>query len=300
MKCVNRSVGASFLSARPIVPPFASHSGFSLVMSSEEKELICRPYVEEGILEESILESWKNKSYDRLLSPYIRQSDIIVIDHGYNDAFTLENEVMQQEADVDWESRDKFTFVGAFNCLYDFIKQENPNAIVLIGGYFQSSCTISYTIRGQYVEKVCGWIADHYSLPLLDVWNYTNIPDGYMPESATYLDEINASYGKNFTKIWKDSEGNITYFQKFCPDGVHPFSDPTGESNALLNDIVCELLKDCLVAEDQDSEQGIDDASFYESCPKLYGIDGTHRNALGQNLNIVRYPDGHVSIVVIK
>ncbi|MBR0038021.1 MAG: hypothetical protein IJP70_10360 [Bacteroidales bacterium] len=90
------------------------------------------------------------------------------------------------------------------------------------------------------------WISEHYGIPLLDSWNYTDIPDGYIPNSSTYLSELNEAYGTSFKSVYPDSEGNITYFQKFCPDGVHPFSDPTGESDRILNDITSNLLDSIL------------------------------------------------------
>lgn len=300
MKCINKSIGASFLSAKAINPPFTDYAGNSLMMSSEEKESICRPYVDEGELDSLLLETWKKRSYDQLLKPYIKEADIIIVDHGYNDAFVLGDETKQKEEDIDWNSKDKTTFIGAFNCLYDFIKSENPDAIIMIGGYFQNTCTFAYTIRGKYVETISKWIATHYQLPLLDVWNYNNIPNGFEPNSSAYFDEINADYGTSFQKLWADADGNVTYFQKFCPDGVHPFTDPTGESDAKLNAIVLGLLQKRLLGDGGNQELGIDNVMTdkpLSTAVGVYSIDGIRRRCLGKNINIIHYSDGSIKKV---
>lgn len=243
LTCINKALGASFLCMKPITPPFYYHTGLSLSTSSEEKGVLCQQYLDKGELDDEFLSAWKEASYDkRIGGGILEDADIIIIDHGYNDGDILEEEIKQSYSDIDWNSKDRTTFIGAFNYLYDIIKRNNPNAIVMIGGYFQNTCTFSYTKRGKYVSTICKWIADHYNIPLLDVWNYTNIPDGYIQNSENYLNELNEKYGTNYKKIFEDQNGNITHFQKFCPDGVHPFTDPTGESDKILNEIFYKLI----------------------------------------------------------
>ena len=238
MRCQNQSVGASSLCAWTDEMGFDSAtSGLSLMMTSQEKEQAFRPYVERGELTEERLDFWKSRSYDIRVLPYIKEADIIVVDHGYNDPVSMEKLYNGGEEGVDWSSDDRTDFVGAFNCLYRLIRENNPDALVIIGGYFQNTCTLSYFKRGIWVSAVLTWMARHYHLPLLDVWNYTDIPDGYMPDSGRYLDELNAKYGTSFKKYQPDTNGNITYFQKFCPDAVHPYSDPSGESDRVLDEV---------------------------------------------------------------
>ena len=232
MTCRNHSIGASFLSIRPFSPDeeIEDHTGYALSMSSAEKEELYQPWLQEGRIDRHRLDVWKFSSYDRRIIEYLDSTDIIVIDHGFNDAYnTLQAEYERGRDSVDWNSEDRSTFIGAFNYVYHRIKEVKPEAIVAIGGYFQNTCSVMP--RGRYVSEVSTWIAEHYDLPLLDIWNYTDVPDGYMPNSADYLEKLNQTYGKEFYPRWTDDEGNITYYQMYCPDGIHPWSDPTGHSD---------------------------------------------------------------------
>ncbi len=243
MKCINKAVGASFLCQWSEDYDFQkTSSGLSLSMSSDEKETMFRKYVENDSITEETLDFWKKSSYDYLLLPYVRNADIVVIDHGYNDNFSLQKIYDEGEANIDWNTDDRTSFIGAFNFIYRLIRDNNPEAKVILGGYFQDKCTTDYFIRGKWTATVLTWMARHYDLALLDVWNYTDIPDGYMPDSQDYLSLLNEQYGKSFEKLFPDEDGNITWFQKFCPDGVHPYSDPTGHSDQTLNRIFSDML----------------------------------------------------------
>ena len=243
--CINKAVGSSYLCKWSDNLTFHEYaSGLSLTMSAAEKEAMFRKYVNDGVITEERLNFWKSTSYETLLLPYVKDVDIVVIDHGFNtpDHDSTEKLYNEGEANIDWDSEDRTDFIGAFNFIYQLIKSNNPNALVIIGGYFQNSCTIGFFKRGLWASYVLTWMANHYHLPLLDTWNYTGIPDGYIPDSQNYLAELNAKYGTAFEKLYPDKDGNITYYQKFCPDGWHPFSDPTGESDKVLNDIFTKLL----------------------------------------------------------
>ena len=243
MTCRNHSIGASFLSIRPFNPDeeIESHTGYALSMSSDEKEELYHPWLEEGRITRHQLDVWKFSSYDSRIIEYLDSTDIIVIDHGFNDANnTLQAEYERGIEAVDWNSEDRSTFIGAFNYVYNRIKEIKPEVIIAIGGYFQN--TSSVMPRGRYVSEVSTWIAEHYDLPLFDVWNYADVPDGFVPNSADYFDNLNTTYGTNFHPIEADEEGNISYYQMFCPDNVHPWSDPTGHSDHVLDSIFTEIM----------------------------------------------------------
>lgn len=287
MTCLNHAIGESFVAERTFTVP-ARHSGFSLSMSMEEKDSAYRHLVEEGIIDKHQLDVWKFTSYDNRMLPFLQDVDIVIIDHGYNDAFTLKDESALDC--VDWESEDRKTFVGAFNFIYRKIKETNPNVVIAIGGYFQNTCTFSYTVTGKHVSQVLTAIAEHYNLPLLDVWNYTGIEDGHIPDSEHYFDELNARYGTEFYNQFPDENGNITYFQKFCPDGVHPFSDPTGESDRMLDEIFTKLLAEKLsplLGEGKVQEEP-------SSATAVYSASGSAVATPQKGLNIIRMSDGTV------
>lgn len=243
MTCRNYSIGASFLSIRPFNTDeeIESHTGYALSMSSEEKEELYQPWLQEGRITRHQLDVWKFSSYDKRIIEYLDSTDIIVIDHGFNDASnTLQAEFERGNEAVDWSSEDRSTFIGAFNYVYNRIREVKTDAIIVIGGYFQNTCSVMP--RGRYVSEVSTWIAEHYDLPLLDVWNYTDVPDGYVPNSANYLENLNSNYETDFYPRWTDDQGNISYYQMYCPDGIHPWSDPTGHSDLVLDSIFTAIM----------------------------------------------------------
>lgn len=247
LKCINKSISDSYVHFNEAYthPPFSRHYGLSLSLSSGEKEVLYRKYVDNGTLAGSLLKKWKNASYDKVILPYIKDVDIVVFDHGYNDGDILEEEMVDDD-NMDWNSEDRRTFIGSFNYLYHKMISANPSVKVIIGGYFQNKCTMRYLKRGYYLSNILEKIGEHYDLPVLDVWNYVDIPDGYIPNSAGYLEQLNREYGTSYELKFSDEEGNVSYFQKFCPDGVHPFSDPTGTSDHILDEVFTNLLRQIL------------------------------------------------------
>lgn len=296
MECQNNAMGASFLAELVFTEP-KTHSGYSLSMSRSEKDSAYSHLVDAGIIEKHQLDVWKFTSYDNRMTPYLADADIVIIDHGYNDAFTIKNESGIDEKDIDWTSEDKKTFIGAFNFIYRKIKEANPNIIVAIGGYFQNTCTFDYTVAGIHLSKVLTTIAKHYDLPLLDAWNYTGIQDGHIPNSKNYLAELNEKYGTDYKNKFPDAEGNITYFQKFCPDAVHPFSDPTGESDKLLDDIFTRLLPERLLPYLSDITEI---ETMQPTVTGIYTIGGCKTDTPTRGINIVKMSDGTARKILVK
>ena len=294
MVCINKAVGSSFLCQWSDDLTFHDYvSGLSLTMSAAEKEAMFRKYVNDGVITEERLDFWKSTSYESLLLPYVKDVDIVVIDHGFNtpDEYSTEKLCYEGEASIDWASDDRTSFIGAFNFIYQLIKSANPDALVVIGGYFQNSCTISHSKRGLWASHVLTWIAHHYHLPLLDTWNYTGITDGYIPDSQNYLAELNRKYHTHFEKLWPDEDGNITYYQKFCPDGWHPFSDPTGNSDRVLNQVFTKLFSD--IVGNNITALNID--TIHER--KYFGINGIEMQQQHKGALIVKDRNGSRKLI---
>lgn len=297
MTCQNNAMGASFLAELPFTIP-QEHSGYSLSMSTSEKDSAYSHLVTTGIISQHRLNVWKFTSYDNRVTPFLKDVDIVIIDHGYNDHFTTKYESSLNENEINWDSEDKRTFIGAFNFIYRKIKEINPNILIAIGGYFQNTCTFSYTISGYHTSKVLTMIANHYKIPLLDTWNYVGIKDGHIPNSSTYFQELNEKYKTTYYNQFPDSEGNITYFQKFCPDGVHPFSDPTGESDKLLDEIFTQLLQEKLLPYYSNIAETLNTTNSYPI--DILTINGIKKTDLTRGLNIIRMSDGTTKKVIVK
>lgn len=252
--CVNRAIGASVLCLPDMTKPVERWSGYALTMTKAEIDSTFTPYVKNGTIKSKLLKDWKANNYEAIVKRDVPTADVIIVDHGFNDRETLAREAQQDYEAIDWTQRDRTTFIGAFGYLYDAIRKVNPTAKICIGGYFENNGTIGYTAAGRDIATVSEWIARHYGLYLLDAWNYIDIPNDYVPGSVHYLDDLNREYKTDFKPVWTDDEGNITYFQKFCPDGVHPFTDPTGNSDRVLNEVFARLLHDVLNDNNQNKQ----------------------------------------------
>lgn len=245
--CINKSIGASFLCVYDIGEKGIEYAGLSLTETIREKEKKYGKFVKEDLLSTGRMKRFIDSSYETAVLPYAKWADVIVIDHGYNDDISLyklydaKNSV--DDTDEQWLSMDRSNYIGAFNYLVAEIRKVNPDVQIVVGGYFQNTCTLGHAVRGKYVQHVTEDLCRHYKLPILDVWNYVDIPDGYKPHSENYLDSINGIYKTDYTKWLPNERGEIPYFQVFCPDKVHPFSDPTGTSDKILNAAVSELFR---------------------------------------------------------
>ena len=246
--CINKSLGSSqliFTNQHPTTTQV--WSGRCLTARVAELEALYRADVNNGTIPESQLEQWKNYSFERSILPYIdgtnvNQISMLVIDHGFNDRVNIHN-LLQNENEIDWESRDRSNFVGAFNFLMDEIFSRKPFLKVVIAGYFQNK------FKPYYSSDICKMqrlISEHYGMTLLPAWEHTQISDLYIPNSSDYIENFNTQYGTSYTKRDPDSNGNIMSLQLYCPDEVHPHSDKTGNCNKRLDAVYSKLLRDAL------------------------------------------------------
>jgi hypothetical protein len=66
----------------------------------------------------------------------------------------------------------------------------------------------------------------------------------YMPGTSDYLAGISASYTVKKYTSRPNTGNNVTKFQYYCPDGVHPHTDPTGHSVDILVQSLTKLMRD--------------------------------------------------------
>jgi hypothetical protein len=198
----------------------------------------------QGKVSATLLETFYASSYERAILPYLSQADAIVFDHGFNDAFQINRDIT---SGINWSSTDRTTYIGAFNYLIKEVLKRKPSIRIVIGGYLENQS--DYQVRvGKVICQMQQAIALHYNYALLDVWNYTGIKYSYVPNTASYIKDLNTRYGTAYNNFLTDAAGNITDFQVFCPDGIHPFSDLSGNSDRKLDAIYTDLLKKALVA----------------------------------------------------
>lgn len=165
----------------------------------------------------------KNTSFDSVLIPYINGTKasckLVMFDHGYNDRDQISKEVAKGKNNIDWDSEDRTTYTGAFRYLLKKIYAIDPTILVVIVGYFSAR----HIVNAVDCKDVCimqKWIAEHYHLPIIDVWNLLSVSD----------DKILGT--------------NTKQFEQFCPDGVHPFTDKSGRSDKLYSAAIIKAMRD--------------------------------------------------------
>lgn len=221
--------------------------GYSLSATIEEIETkFNRNDYPESILPEWLLESFRNHSYERLIIPYIdgtlASCTNVIIDHGYNDRHAILNEsswhngegeeqfkigsgwdwlynlrdTRNMESETffqgEWWNQEgrKNSYFGAMIYLVREILEINPRINIIFGNYFAWKSPVFGAEYGNdnYCNFLCAAnesLASMFKRPLVNVYEYTGIRN------------ININ--------------GISDYYTFCPDGVHPHSDETGESN---------------------------------------------------------------------
>ena len=247
--CINKSLGGSCLRYPNSKPNSFSGSLSATVNELEERY---RNDVTNNVITESKLELWKDRCYERSILPYINgtndiQVSMVVIDHGVNDAKNIHS-LFADENSIDWTSRDRNNFVGAFNYIMDEILKVNPFVKIVISGHYTN--TYVHAEANEYhFDEVCkmqNMIAEKYGISIMKCWEHSQINNEYVKGSSSYLSNLNAKYGTSFMKQSPNSDGDIKSQQIYCPDTIHPHSDPTGNTNKRLNAVYSKLLADLL------------------------------------------------------
>lgn len=248
-ECFNKALGSSGIVITDGWANNTGRDGKDLTETVLDKEVRYRPYVQSGEITEADLDRYKGYSFENLIIPYIDGTlanvDVIVFDHGYNDGGFIRNEIPTIESNS-WEpddTADRTTWVGAFRYLLSKIYQVKPTQKIVLVGFLEGES--DETGRGgKYLKQMHEYMSKVYGFPLLKTYEHTGFNFLHIPGTSNYISDFNTQYGTNYYSRWPDAEGNITAFQLYCPDGVHPHSDKTGRSNIRLNAIFTKMLRD--------------------------------------------------------
>lgn len=220
--------------------------GFSLSASMAEVEEKFGP---NGLnVPDWLLNQFKSFSYESLIIPYIdgtkAKCTTIVLDHGYNDRRAIFNECQNHDTDGDrapgyaWlktlsdnsqidselyiqgfmssdnnKEYNKSSYLWAMSYIIKRCLEVNPQIKIVIGNYFAWKAPVfnSEFQNDNVGNLVCAAneaLGGMWMRHVVNVYQYTGI--------------------RNFTI------NNVNDFEAFCPDGVHPHSDETGESNRII------------------------------------------------------------------
>jgi len=149
-------------------------------------------------------------SYENRVTPYLATTDLLVIDHGYND-LAAANDITTVPAN----SRNRGTFLGAVNFIIDQYLAVNPRGRVAFSGHYENQLKPSIA-EAQVIA------ANYWQFPICKLWEQT----GWSQQIVTV------------------SGSPKTLLEVACPDGVHPYSDTTGASTLLLANMLTNFIRE--------------------------------------------------------
>lgn len=194
-----------------------------------------------------VLETYRNASWERVIKPYLDGTidtvDAIWFDHGYNDRNQIYSELANIDS-VNWElspSADRSKFSGAFIYLMYQIFLIKPDVKIIISGFLEGESDNSKR-GGAGIKQMHERIAKIYGFPLMKVYDYTGFNFLHVPNSANFISDYNTAYGTSYGVFYPDSSGNVSFYQYYCPDSVHPYSDKQGITQPMLDKIYSKLL----------------------------------------------------------
>ena len=197
-----------------------------------------------------------NWGYDKRVIPYIdgtvASCDIVVIDHAYNDRYKVAEELPNFDnisksiilADSDYN---RGTYIGAFCFLLKKIYEINPKIKVIVCSYLESQSNAATGKCGSECCQMNKKLADYFNMFYANMCDYNEFIMHLVPGTEDYLKDFNQEYGTSYSKQNYFNEPNpngyISKWQMYCPDGVHPHTDLTGNSIKHIAQNLYKILK---------------------------------------------------------
>lgn len=168
-------------------------------------------------------------SYQVRLTPYLNGTnptpDLIIISHGYNDNFSTDTDTDYTTVPSTRDNRNYF--LGAYNYILDHIYSFSPRQRIMIDGHYEN--TKVGNIRISQAQLNMAAIGE---LPIMKSWEETGwsqyVAPGSQPLWATLPYSLYAAAAGPL------ASEDMTQQRLANPDGVHPHTDSTGRSQALL------------------------------------------------------------------
>ena len=178
----------------------------SLSMTQEEYQA---EYITSGKYSytQAEVDAFKLNSYEKKIMQNLGQ-DLYIFDFGWNDYSRSSTDFTTLPSA---DSLDRTTFVGAFNfCITELLKVE-PKARIMIVAHYEKEQRPLMVAAQEY-------IANHWKFPICKVY-----------EKTGWTQIINPATGKTILNDW-------------LPDSLHPHTDTSGKSSALLARILEEFI----------------------------------------------------------
>lgn len=251
--CFNKALGSSGL---------VKHEGYlgnqrdgrDLAETTAEKIARYTPYIGQQFMTQEIYDRMVAQwGFEKQIIPYIdgttANCDVIVFDHGYNDrnatefANAIENfDTLDMAINKADSAFDRSTFVGAFCYLVKKIWAVNPNIKICICSYLEAQTgspkypTDPANHVGYLTCELLKKIAQNFGFPYLPMCDYNGFSIEFVPGTSQGAYPIVNLSGLS------NPDNNISLFQYYCPDGVHPHTDTSGRSTERLTQSITKLL----------------------------------------------------------
>lgn len=172
----------------------------------------------------------RSTSYESSLAE-LATANVVIIGHGYNDVFASETmaEYLSMPTDTSTaphRSRNRDTYLGAFNFLMDEIYKVNPDITVLIDGHFENQ-------RDPQVAQAQELLAKKWELALARNWERTGWSQELIPGTASKWST--APWNGYTLKAGEAGyPSDMTRLRYALPDATHLYSDPTGKAENVM------------------------------------------------------------------
>ena len=174
-------------------------------------------------------------SFERRLLPYLNGSlpmpDVFVFEHGRNDNFSSDSD--SQYTTVPANRKDRRTYIGAMNYLFDLIVQYNPYAKILIIGHYENDLLTRVSL-GQTT------LADYWNIPLLRTWEKS----GFSQQIAIGSQPLWSQSPWNLYTSGQNTSIDMVRQRVWLPDGIHLESGTNGKAQALMDKIITQFLRE--------------------------------------------------------
>ena len=172
---------------------------------------------------------------------------MVYIDLVNNEVSNLAN--MDFSTDLQDGQYDRTSFAGAFCFLVKKIWEVNPSIKIIICSYLENvsgNTDANGAHCGIYIDQELKYLSKQFNFPYLNMCDYNGFTYARIPNSSNYIDSVNEANGTNWTlkRYYGYTGDNVTRYQYYCPDGLHPHTDLTGRSLSILTSSVTKLLRD--------------------------------------------------------
>jgi len=194
----------------------------------------------------------KNWSYEYLIKSYvdtadaafISKADLIVFDHGYNDApdssvYTLAELINSRDswrtgyADSVAASRNRKNYISAMNYILDKIYEKDPYQRILLIGHY-------YNYANQWLIPTQEELAEYWQIPICLVHKKMNFTDQKVTGSQAFW----AISPWSLYTAGQNTGEDMTQENVYIPDRVHLHTDPNCRADSLVAKVITSFVKE--------------------------------------------------------